>query len=334
MRSSTIHIRIWRVLSRVTAILLIAMISGCDNSEPPLEGCTWCNDYYEALKNPDKVVHLSLEAEGIDSRIGLFRNLEKFDAYIFRSEFPPEMAALPKLKSIHVTYWINDSLPCILSQSESLEYLGIGKTNVSTIGDCIGDFKKLKTLSLNSKSIDTVSPRITVLQSLDALELVGFTKEQLPAAVFDIPNLTYLNLSVSPAVILPARIGNLRTLKTLQISRTSIRTLPAEIRELTLLEHLRLFENRIDTLPVELWGLTTLEQLNLSSNELSAISPLVGRLNRLQTLQLDSNRLSTLPDEVSLLDSTLETLSLRGNQFSDAEKKRIKQLLPRTIISF
>ena len=334
MRFPTRHSKIGQVFSRISVVLLLAILGGCDNAAPPLDGCTWCNDYYEALKNPDKVVHLSLEAEGIDSRIGLFRNLEKFDAYIFYSDFPPEMAALPKLKSIRVTYGGGDSLPCVLSQSESLEHLGFLFSRISVIGDCIGDFKRLSTLSINSKSIDTVSPRITKLLSLDALGLEGFTKEQFPVAVFNIPNLTYLNLSVSPAEALPARIGNLRTLKTLQISRTSIRTLPAEIHELTLLEHLRLFDNRIDTLPVELWGLTTLVELNLSGNELSEISPLVGRLNRLQTLQLDSNRLNTLPDEVSLLDPTLETLSLRGNQFSDAEKKRIKQLLPRTIIKF
>jgi len=54
----------------------------------------------------------------------------------------------------------------------------------------------------------------------------------------------------------------------------------------------------------------------------------------LQYLDLDNNQLISLPPEIANLKDKLEYLFLRGNNFSQEEKDKIKSWLPNTNITW
>ncbi|TXK44911.1 leucine-rich repeat domain-containing protein, partial [Pontibacter qinzhouensis] len=77
----------------------------------------------------------------------------------------------------------------------------------------------------------------------------------------------------------------------------------------------------------------TLQSLLLGHNQLKEVPESVTNLENLQLLDLSFNQLTTMPANIGKLKK-LQTLLLTENNFSDAEKERIRQALPNTYIYF
>ena len=126
---------------------------------------------------------------------------------------------------------------------------------------------------------------------------------------------------------------DLTTLKELYLFDNQLTSLPESIGNMTNLKELYLSVNQLTTLPESIVRLTNLEELSLSSNQLTTLPDSIGRLTNLENLYLRDNQLTSLPESIGRL-TNLENLSLERNQLSEEEVRRIKQLLPKTDISF
>ena len=131
----------------------------------------------------------------------------------------------------------------------------------------------------------------------------------------------------------PLRLEVDRNIKELLLSDKKIKTLPIEIGELTNLTAFSLSRNKITQLPAEISKLINLTSLILYSNELTEFPAEITKLTNLISLILYSNQLTTLPNEINHL-TKLTQLVLPDNSLSNAEKEKIKTLLPNCKIYF
>lgn len=83
--------------------------------------------------------------------------------------------------------------------------------------------------------------------------------------------------------------------------------------------------NQISTLPIQ--------ELYVRECQLSALPTEIVNLKNLRQLDLSFNKYTTLPTEISQL-SKLQTLNLLENPFGDAEKDKVKKMLPNTKVLF
>jgi Leucine-rich repeat (LRR) protein len=83
--------------------------------------------------------------------------------------------------------------------------------------------------------------------------------------------------------------------------------------------------SQISTLPIQ--------ELYVRECQLSALPTEIVNLKNLRQLDLSFNKYTTLPTEISQL-SKLQTLNLLENPFGDAEKDKVKKMLPNTKVLF
>jgi len=75
-------------------------------------------------------------------------------------------------------------------------------------------------------------------------------------------------------------------------------------------------------------------KLKFCGQHLNEVSAKVGELTKTEYLDLSDNNLSKLPPEIAKLKNKLSELALVGNNFSQDEQIRLKELLPYTKIAF
>lgn len=131
---------------------------------------------------------------------------------------------------------------------------------------------------------------------------------------------------------LPPNIDKLSKVRYLSLSNTDITALPPEIGRLKKLISLSLFHNQLTQLPPEIGELVNLEQLDLAYNKLTRLPPEIGKLKNLKSLDLHGNQLTEVSELGAL--KNLVFLQLDDNPLPQAEKEKIKQLLPNTSINF
>lgn len=110
----------------------------------------------------------------------------------------------------------------------------------------------------------------------------------------------------------------------LDLSGKGLTSLPPEITKLTTLNELILKNNNLTTFPVELLSFSALYTLDLSNNNIATISSQIQQKIAQDQQQAQESRISI----------TLQSLKLTGNNISEDEKIKIKQLLPNVQIIF
>ncbi|MCK4934606.1 MAG: leucine-rich repeat domain-containing protein [Simkaniaceae bacterium] len=131
----------------------------------------------------------------------------------------------------------------------------------------------------------------------------------------DLGSVESLNLIVQGLFVLPPSVTSCSKLNDLCISNNHLEFVGEELGMITELKSLSMRHNHLHRFPVELYKLTKLERLQLDGNYLRSF-PVgdIGQLSSLKSLSLNNNLFSELPEGVSALVQ-LDTLSLSNNCF-------------------
>jgi|GEM_PF-4859826 len=166
--------------------------------EDALENMQGVTSIEEGLKNPDAVVKLDLQNNGMKKlppEIGRFRNLQYLNVSRNQlSELPREISNLTKLQVLNASGNQIDILPPELSRLQSLKQLNLA-TNL---------LKKLP-------------PEIGKLTRLEFLDASENRLSQIPAALGLATNLRTVYLRTNSLANLPLEIGKLKRLRDLDI---------------------------------------------------------------------------------------------------------------------
>ena len=165
----------------------------------------------------------------------------------------------------------------------------------------IGNFDKLRTLSISGNLSGQFPAKIFTITSLEYLSVVNYSGN------------TNLNFN------LPTTIGQLSKLKSLYLNNCLAGSIPETIGDVSNLQSLNLFNNKLSgQIPVSICNLTKLMELELSQNELGGNIPdSIGKLNLLTKLQFAKNQLTgAIPTSIGNL-TKLISLSVENNQLSD-----------------
>lgn len=237
---------------------------------------------------------------------------EVFDCSAFPSLERPRKKYTHLLRAVPKgTYY--SSLKEALKNPLDVNHLHLDSDNLTELGNEIGVFTNLRTLSLSHNQLTSLPPAISSLTKLERLNLYGNNFSELPTEITDLVHLQQLKLGGNSLKNLPSKIGNLTQLRTLQLENNQLATIPSSIENLQLLNYINLSNNKIDSLPTEFFNLKNLRQAILSDNALKYLNPEINQLKKLHQLTLDNNQLEILPNQLGTLYN-LTYLDLRQNK--------------------
>ena len=123
--------------------------------------------------------------------------------------------------------------------------------------------------------------------------------------------------------------------KVYKLSLSDISTIPADITKLPNLQALFVGNSKIDLQQAltQLQGVKNLQELYIRESQLTTLPSDIGKLQNLRQLDLSFNKFTALPAEIGSL-TKLQTLNLMENTFADAEKDKVRKLLPQARILF
>jgi Leucine-rich repeat (LRR) protein len=225
------------------------------------------------------------------------------------------------------------NLPKEIKQLTNLVFLNLSQNELTILPKEIGQLSNLIELNLRSNNLTILPKEIRQLSNLTKLYLDNNQLISLPKKIKELINLTDLDLGSNQLIRLPKEIGQLTNLTKLDLINNELTTLPEEIGQLINLTELGLINNNLRSLPKEIGQLTNLTKLDLINNELTTLPEEIGQLINLTELCLINNNLRSLPKEIGQL-TNLTRLLLGLNNFSEFEKKRIRDLLPKCYIIF
>lgn len=177
------------------------------------------------------------------------------------------------------------------------------------------------------------------LQERDSVQSIGLFELHLEnSSLFSdsmmaFRSLEALSLRMCFISSFPDNVYNLTKLKYFEVLRTHGFThLSDSVVKLTSLRELRLSNIDSVVLSDSIGSLSSLEVVYLVNLGLSSFPTSVTRLPKLRRLDLTGNRIMDVPDSISALKHTLQTLDLSNNLVPDVVFEKLKLLLPNTKI--
>lgn len=167
------------------------------------------------------------------------------------------------------------------------------------------------------KALDTL-PELTLEQALKKDPLIVYK----------------LNLKKEKLIDLPESIAQFKNLQSLDISKNKLKHFPSIIFKFEYLQKLDVSDNKIELVPGEIGNLIYLKEFSANQTEIATLPAEIGKLKKLSYLDVWGSNLASFPDEISQLQETLQEIDMRVIMMSDAEHKKIKELLPNTNIHF
>ncbi|MCU0354852.1 MAG: leucine-rich repeat domain-containing protein [Cytophagales bacterium] len=119
----------------------------------------------------------------------------------------------------------------------------------------------------------------------------------------------------------------------LDASTATLKRVPEQFAQMSNLVQLSLADNQLADLTAVATHNKTLLFLDVRRNRLESLPAEIGNLTFLQELNLRDNSLTKLPAEMAQLKH-LQVLNLAGNPIADAEKDRIRRMLPNCRVYF
>jgi len=132
---------------------------------------------------------------------------------------------------------------------------------------------------------------------------------------------------------LPNYFNYLSKIESINLLGNKFEKFPIILTELNTLDEISLSTNQLKEIPSNIKNLKNLKILILNNNRLTKLPKEIGQLRELKYLELGNNYLTELPIEIKSL-TRLEEIHLEKNDFSEIEKKKIKNLLPNCVIHF
>jgi len=225
------------------------------------------------------------------------------------------------------------SLEEAFANTDEVYILSLSKDQLTSLPESIGNLTNLQELWLDENQLTSLPESILNLTNLQTLWLRDNQLTSLPESILNLTNLQTLSLSGNQFTTLPEWIGNLTNLQWIVLDGNQLTSLPESIGNLTNLQTLSLSGNQFTTLPEWIGNLTNLQWIDLNGNQLTSLPESIGNLTNLQRLYLRENQLTSLPASIGNLKN-LHMLWLSDNNLTEAEKKRIKKLLPNCEIVF
>ncbi|GKV47839.1 hypothetical protein SLEP1_g54698 [Rubroshorea leprosula] len=241
----------------------------------------------------------------IPSEISQFTRLKHLDVYFsqFSGQVPGEIAHLPKLVSLNLSY------NSLILETTTLRYL-------------VHNLSEVRELVLSGVNLTSVNPRffMNLSSSLTTLNLwESELRGNFPNSIFRFPNLKNFYLGGNRNLTIDLSSSNSSSpLQHLYLYDMDCgRRLPESIGNLKSLQYLRLGCNLEGSIPASIGNFTQLTSLDLTNNQFSGPIPAsIGNLRQLTSLDLYSNHLSgQIPSSLANL-TQLAFLDLSNNQFS------------------
>lgn len=259
---------------------------------------------------------------------------------------PPEIGKLTNLIELTLDNTQVTSLPVQIGDLTNLEELNV--TNNPELHSMPLEIKKLsflwKLIFIND-SLDSL-PVLPNLQQGTVLSLKGNHFRQFPPVLLSGKRvIASLDLSDNQIESIPSQINNTQIRILLmnnnqltdlpQIDKMNVSILNLSGNKLTRisslpssdwLQVLDLSNNKLITLPLSLSNMVHLSSLRLGGNQLAVLPPLPAAKN-LKELDISYNNLSSLPEGLGSLRSLLR-LNISGNNFSQDDRKKVRQQFP------
>lgn len=169
--------------------------------------------------------------------------------------------------------------------------------------------------------------------ALTVVDMTDLSVTELPANLSGLAHVSKVILQNNKLQTISPEIGKLTGLTELYLSNNLINALPVSLANLQSLRLIALANNKLTEFPSVLFALSKLEVIHVGGNQIPTLPPAINLLTKLESLYLQNNKLQTLPEEVFQLPK-LKLLHLGGNPLSDAERKRIKERLPKVDVRF
>lgn len=244
----------------------------------------------------EKLVDLDLShnsLEVLDDLLGIFANLEKFDAshnqiQMFHGEAISKLTALSILDLSHNSLeFFPEGLKCCVS----LKHIKVTHNKLVLVPEQLMCATKLRTIDFSYNEIVDAAGRIfAVLSDLRRLDLHHNQIGPLNAMLYTQRRLEHLDLSHNEIPTIAEGLGQLTSLTNLNLSFNEIKALPESISALTSLRTLELKSNRLSSLPTTMSKLyRKLTRVTVSRNEFTASPALLASLPLLLSCNLSWN---------------------------------------------
>lgn len=254
----------------------------------------WQEEVELALERPDSVY--KLDAEGLGWRT-----------------FPEGFWSLSQLRWLRLGANDFSTLPDDLNRLPYLSHLDISNNEFMEIPELLAELEALSYLDVSGNENLQLEVSIGALAEgdrLQGLRLRELSLQEFPEALSEISSLRYLDISLA----------------------NELRFLPAEWSQLLALEELEMSYMHLDwdSSFTVLATLPKLQALVVEHNSWEEVPSGLYKLKHLKSLSLEYNALKTLPAELKELPH-LEHIYLKGNPFSEEERKRLKENWDATI---
>ncbi len=255
-------------------------------------------------------------------------------------ELPSNLSALKNLKELIIRDIESVVRFTNYENLSALEHLELSNILWVGIPTTANQWSNLKTLQVSDVELRGGRTLPDIFENMEDLESIYISGTEVTTDtqrhISKAPNLKELTFSFCEMESIPDELGDLTSLNKLIIATEQNAvdiTLPLSIGNLSDLKSI-FVSTKMDAFPAALLGLSsTLESITIR-DDIGTVPSEIGNFTALKELKLEDCGLTSLPSAIQNIASTLEKLSLAGNNFEEATKLQIADWLPNTDINF
>ncbi len=252
------------------------------------------------------------------------------------------------------------SFPEPVKQLRNLKYLRLFSNEIKNLSFKKDELPNLIYIDLCYNKFETFPVELSVLPNLKRILIWYNSISKIPASIKRFNNIEEINLENNKLSSLPKKFGELKSIKKLylkgnkltdksidpvyklygltdlDLDGNDIRFLSKEIKNLVNLECLSISGNPLADLPVELEQIRTIQQLgigNLHNFNWAHAFSVMEKLQSLRRVGMFKMNLPEMPQGFDKLQQ-VDTFWLTFNLFSNTERKRIQEMVPKAKITF
>lgn len=277
----------------------------------------------ENLRNCSSLQLLSVRDNNLmtlPKSIGLWKNLEEFDASVnLLEEIPEEIGNISPLTRLYLSDNHISDVPNCLTKLTNLKLLGLAYNDLddeSFRPQIWAGFTSLIELRLLGNKLSGLPRGFHTLPKIDRLfigynEFVPHGSEHEPPSFRNF-EMTQLGIGGNPNLgRIPDSLLATVTLRKLWMGDCGLKKLPGAIADLHLLEVLDLSNNKLTKLPKKICLLSCLIELLVPHNDLAKLPSDMDKLNNLQLLDVSWNpKLNKFPAGLARINGLLQVKAL------------------------